>query len=825
MNIRMLGPFTAEVDGSHLKLAGPKQRAVLSLLALRANTTVPVERLIDSLWGEQPPASAAKMVQQYVSQLRRIMNGGDGAEILTHGRGYELRIDPEAVDALRFERLVEHAARDANGQRGELARMALELWHGEPFTGLAEEPFADSEARRLGELHLRATELMIEADLDAGRAAEVVGPLRSLVDAQPLRERLRGLLMLALYRTGRQAEALDAFQEARWTLVEELGLEPGPELRRLQEAILRQDPALERVVPDAAWASRETVEQVDAGAGRLSQARGTLRAAERELAANVVDLHTLRAREPRRAAGRACPFKGLEPFDVGDADVYFGRERLIAQIVARVPGTSLLGIIGPSGSGKSSAVRAGLVPALSRGVLPGSERWTRAVLRPGAQPMAALRRALRTGEGPADPVAAALGGVDADSRLLLVVDQFEEAFTACRDDAQREAFLDALVAPARHGDARFLAVLALRADYYGACAAHAPLARLLGENHLLVGADAPRRAGAARSRARQRGRVSTVEPELVVAARGGDRRPAGGLPLLSTTLLELWQRRSGERLTLAAYERTGGVQGAVARLAEAAYAAPLRGRGGHWPATSCCGSRATGGAGDAVRRPVPLSELDLARARPPGGSLDVLTANRLLTVGGDTVEVAHEALLREWPRLRGWIEEDAEGRRLHRQITLAARDWDAGGRDPGELYRGARLASALDFAGGARDALNALERAFLDEARLVSERDARRARRTNRRLRILLGAALAGLVGAGVAGVAGPRPARRGARRGAGRRRAAARSAGAHRRPPDRALLLARAGVALDDSAATRGSLLATLHRAAALAARRVPGG
>jgi len=812
MRIRMLGPFAVEVREETVKLAGPKQRAVLSLLALRANSTLSIDRLIEGLWGEQPPPTAPKMVQQYVSQLRRLLADAGGPEILTHGRGYELQIDPDSVDALYFEQLVERAAREGDGDRGDLARRALALWAGAPLVDLLDEPFAAPEARRLEELRLRAIELTIEGDLEEGRDADVVGTLQALVDEHPLRERLRALLMLALYRAGRQAEALDAFQDARWTLVETLGLEPGPELRRLQEAILCQDPGLERVVPDAAWASRQTAEQLGAGAGRVSRRRGELRADERELAAHVIDLQTLRAtRRGGAPVQAACPFKGLESFDVADAEFYFGREHLVAEIVARLPGTSLLGVVGPSGSGKSSAVRAGLVPSLDSGVLPGSENWTRILIRPGHRPLATLRRALRTPDAAADPVATALASIAADSRLLIVVDQFEEAFTLCQHAAERAAFLDALVAPAARGDGRYLAVLAMRADVYGASVGHPDLARLLAENQVLVGTmHADELTRAIERPAARAGLV--VEPKLVSRLVEHTTGRAGGLPLLSTTLLELWQRRSGDRVTMASYERTGGVQGAVARLAETAY-------------QSLSPSEATTArnlllrlaeASEAemlVRRQVPLSELDLTRNEPARRVLDVLTANRLLTVGGDTVEVAHEALLREWPRLRDWLEEDAQARRVHRHITLAAREWDASGRDTGELYRGARLASALDFAADHAATLNALEREFLEQARLVSERDALRARRMNRRLRALLAGATVALVAAGVAGLV--------ALNQRGEARHAATSADAQRLGAqaltdnriDRALLLARAGVALDDSVVTRGSLLATLVR------------
>src|SRR5918992_2115710 len=239
MEIRVLGPVEVELGGRPLKLGGPKQRAVLSLLALNANFTVSIDRLIEGLWDKEQPASAAKMVQLYVSQLRRLLAEDRGSEIVTHGRGYELRLDPEAVDAARFERLIAEAS-GAHGGKGEAAHAALALWRGPPLADLVDEPFAAGEARRLEELHLTALELAIECDLEAGRHRELIGRLESLVLEHPLRERLHGLRMLALYRAGRQAEALESYRTARRVLVEEIGLEPGPELRKLEQAILRQ---------------------------------------------------------------------------------------------------------------------------------------------------------------------------------------------------------------------------------------------------------------------------------------------------------------------------------------------------------------------------------------------------------------------------------------------------------------------------------------------------------------------------------------------------------------------------------------------------------
>jgi YVTN family beta-propeller protein len=226
-----------------MTLGAAKQRAVLAMLALRANERVSADRLIEGLWGEGAPASAPKMVQLYVSQLRKLLSG-DGSEIVTRGRGYELRLPAEAVDVLRFEQLVGEAARAAEPPM-KLVREALALWRGSPLDDLADEPFAAAEIRRLQEVWLRARELAIDAALAAGEHLDVVGELDVLVAEHPLRERLHAQRMLALYRCGRQAEALAAYRDARRRLMDEVGVEPGTELRELHHAVLQQDPALD----------------------------------------------------------------------------------------------------------------------------------------------------------------------------------------------------------------------------------------------------------------------------------------------------------------------------------------------------------------------------------------------------------------------------------------------------------------------------------------------------------------------------------------------------------------------------------------------------
>jgi hypothetical protein len=416
-------------------------------------------------------------------------------------------------------------------------------------------------------------------------------------------------------------------------------------------------------------------------------------------------------------AAAVCPYKGLARFEASDAAFFFGRERLVAELVTHLVGAGLVGVVGPSGSGKSSLVRAGLLPALRDGVLPGSDRWRQLIIRPGEHPMAELagaagrRDAAGDGNGSATIgddrkasqamtpgqradgwVRPALAGAE---RLLLVVDQFEEVFTTCPDEGERAAFLAALT-EAAWADRYVTVVVVIRADFYGHCAAVPDLAGLLAANHVLVGPmrqDELRRA--IELPARRAG--LHLEPGLSSAMVDEVADQPGGLPLLSCALLESWQHRHGRTLTLAAYHQAGGVRGAVARLAEHAWS-------GLDPDQQQTARRillrlAGPGEGEAVvRRRVPLSEFTASNDEHVWVVVEALTDQRLLTKSQDTMEVAHEALLREWPRLRGWLEEDVQGRALHRHLITAAREWDQSGRDPAELYRGARLTGALDWA-------------------------------------------------------------------------------------------------------------------------------
>ena len=249
MEFRLLGPLEIVERDRSLALGAGKQKALLAILLLNANEVVSTDRLHDELWGESPPATAAKSIQLYVSRLRKELGEG---RLVTRPPGYVLKVEPHELDAARFRRLVGEA-RDIEPERAaRKLREALDLWRGPPLADLEYEPFAQPEIARLREARLAALEQRIDADLAAGRHAALVGELEALVSEHPLRERLWAQLMLALYRSSRQAEALEAYRAARRSLSEELGLEPGTELKQLEQAILTHDPELDLAQPSAA---------------------------------------------------------------------------------------------------------------------------------------------------------------------------------------------------------------------------------------------------------------------------------------------------------------------------------------------------------------------------------------------------------------------------------------------------------------------------------------------------------------------------------------------------------------------------------------------
>jgi len=249
LQFRILGPLEVAEDEGEISLGGQKQRSLLGGLVIRAGHVVSTDRLLDELWGEHPPKTATTSLQNMVSQLRKLL----GADVLvTKPPGYVLKVEPEQIDAVRFERLVAGARGAPPEERARVLREALALWRGAPLADLEFEAVAENEIRRLEELRVEALEERIEADLELGLAGELVAELESLVGRHPLRERLRRQLMVALYRSGRQAEALQVYHDTRQALADELGVDPSPALRQVYTSILRQEEVLERpAAPEA----------------------------------------------------------------------------------------------------------------------------------------------------------------------------------------------------------------------------------------------------------------------------------------------------------------------------------------------------------------------------------------------------------------------------------------------------------------------------------------------------------------------------------------------------------------------------------------------
>jgi WD40 repeat protein/class 3 adenylate cyclase/energy-coupling factor transporter ATP-binding protein EcfA2 len=510
-----------------------------------------------------------------------------------------------------------------------------------------------------------------------------------------------------------------------------------------------------------------------------------------------------------------CPYKGLVPFQPEDAELFFGREALVAALLAKLEEAPFLAVVGPSGSGKSSLVRAGLVPALER------TGGTSIILSPGQHPLREL--ALGLSEVLGHQVDALIERLSADPRALsaeigrvaVVVDQFEEVFTLCRSEEERSSFIGALLGLLAGAEARV--ILALRADFYGQCAQYPALASALEKHQGLIGPMSEEELRRSIERpADEAGLV--LEPGLVEAILRDVIGEPGALPLLSHSLLETWTRRSGRMLTLIGYLHSGGVRGAIAKTAETVFHERLDPNQQALARNAFLRLTELGEGTEDTRRRASLSELvpRLGQEDEVAEVLRLLAEARLVTIGEGEVEVAHEALIRHWPTLRGWLDEDREGRLVHRRLTETAQEWQALGRDPGALYRGTRLAGASEWAELHDSELNELEREFLEASRAAELGEIEATRRRNRRLRILVAALALILAGALVAGALALVQ-RQNAREAA--TAAVAQRLGAQalvQKDLDLSLLLARQGVDVDDSLVTRGNLLAALVRSPA---------
>ena len=700
MEFRALGPLAVLRGGEQLDLGAHRQWAVCALLLVHRNDALPADRILEELWGDEAEGKL-NALRVYVSRLRDALDPdreryGESA-LQTVGTGYRLEVDDEDYDVAQFERLVTAGKgllrSDPAGAAASL-RSALELWRGPPFEDFGYDNFAQIEAHRLSEMRVDAIEDRVDADIATGLGGQLVTELEVLRRQHPLRERLAAQQALALYRSGRPAEALRAISQFRRHVGEELGIDPSPRLLRLEEQILLHDERIQPPLPSPEALLRST-----------------------NAAAN--------------------PYKGLRSFGTADVGVFFGRDALIAELLRTIgAGQRLVAIVGASGSGKSSAVHAGLLPALSKGAIEGSDEWLIATMTPGAHPFAELEAALLRSSLDAP---AGLGGLlddgdtgllravlrllpRSDARFAVVIDQFEELFTLVDDSELQDRFLSNLVTASDDPHGRIVVVLTLRADFYGRPLAHPEFGARLGAGVVNVTPlSAEELEAAALLPAEQQG--VSFEPALLGELIADVRSRPGSLPLFQYALTELFDRRVGSMLTAASYRAMGGVEGALERRASDLYD-QLDDPG--QDAARQLFLRLAVVTDDDQRIRNRVAAREIVSIGPDTSAvqevLRVFGEHRLLSfdadplTGAPTVEVAHEALLTSWPRLDTWIEASRADLRRHASLLIAMREWELADEAPHYLLPPERLGEFERWEASSAITLNGPEREFLERS-------------------------------------------------------------------------------------------------------------
>ena len=672
-------------DGTSIDVPGPARRQLLAALVSRAGALVPTATLVDDLWGSAPPRSAVSSLRSHVARLRAALAAGGGEHLLvTQGDAYRLCVAPDEIDAGRFEELVATAGRTDDAAEA-IAHYdeALALWRDDAYVEFGDAPFAVLERIRLAELRAGARERRTDLALQVGRAEQLTAELEQRVRIEPYRERGWEQLALALYRGGRQADALAACRRARAVLLDDLGVDPGPGLQSLEQRLLRQD----------------------------------------------ADLLAAPTTVPAQPVVDRCPYLGLRGYDDSDAALFVGRERLTSVLASRIADQSVVLVTGASGVGKSSLVRAGLVPALRNGALPGSASWRIDVQTPS------------------------IAGRVTDRRRpdLFVLDQAEELFTGLEPQA-RDDVVAHLLDYVRYGEGRLVVVL--RSDFYARLSEVESLATFAEKTAVSVG---PMRTDELRRALVEPAAAAglRLEDELIETVLDDVAGQPEPLPLLSEAMVRTWSRREHDLLTLAGYRRSGEVAGALEAAAEECYAR-LAGDARRAVRHLLVRMAAPSGSGGWVRRP--LNHAEVAPSGAERTALDALVAARLAIVTEQRIELAHDALLERWPRLRSWLDERMLAADLVEHLDHAATAWRASGQQDADLYRGARLSAALDWRAEHPADVSPEAEAFIDasngasQAELAAAREqAAREAHGRRRLRRVV-VALAAVVALAVAG-------------------------------------------------------------------------
>lgn len=677
LKISVLGPL-------QVKLATPiqkqfesnKVRALLTYLVTEMDRPHNREVLAEMLWPESPAVTGLAKLRYTLANLRKVIGDDDANPHYLLVSRENLQFDSLSnyeLDAYQFTNLLD--TKDV-----EKLKQGIALYQGDFLSGFPSiesnmfEEWLVLKREHFKELAIGALQLIADYHEHRGEYQQAMPFTRRQTELEPWLEEAHQQLMRLLALDGQRSAALAQYEICRRLLMSELDVEPSNETIELYESI--RDGTFEKVS------------------------------------------HLLKRVPP--APGEP-PFKGLQYFDESDADIFFGREALIAHLMDQMQGREksrrvrFLAIIGASGSGKSSIIRAGLVPALKRDSRP------------------RLVQIITPTEYPLDSLSSSdIDSITARGRLILIVDQFEELFTLCQNESERKFFIDKLLNAAQEGLA--FIVITLRADFYAACEPYENLRRTLSQNQEYIG---PMNASELRRAIEEPARVYgwLFEPglaDLLLRDIGadGDRSPEpGALPLLSHALLETWHRRSGRMLILAGYAESGGIHGAIAKTAEWVYtqlseSEQLIARNIFLRLTEL------GEGMQENRRRVLLSEIIPAyeststQGKLIESVLKMLSDARLVTTTEETAEVAHEALIREWDRLHEWLSENREWLRQHQHITKSAQEWELQGGDPGLVYRGTRLVQALEWAKSHLEDLNLLERKFLETSKAIEEKGA-----------------------------------------------------------------------------------------------------
>ena len=743
LRIHTLGGLTISIDDT--PVTGFDSRKVQALLVYLACTgrTQPREVLAELFWEERTQSQALANLRVALTSLRQTVE--PFVEITRESVGLSSS-GQIWLDISEFESRL-----STSGDEITRIEAALDLYQGEFLAGFfvdstAFEEWATLERERLRFRVMEATDTLIARHQESGAYAAGISAATRLLQMDALREKTHRQLMELLAQSGQRVAALNQYVTCQRLLQEELGISPAPETTTAYDSILAGQPQP---------AARPIV-RVPHG--------------DDDQSVSFDDITN--------------PYKGLRPFLEGDTPDFFGREVLVAQLVVRLKEPQrwarFLAVVGPSGSGKSSVVRAGLIPALRNGALPGSERWWIAVMQPGAHPLLELEAALTQQADRPQPdlldllehdsrglLRALKRLLPADERveLCLVIDQFEELFSLVTDEAVRAHLLDSLFTALSDPHSRLRLILTLRADFYDWPLLYPNFGDLVRQRTEVILPLSPSELQRAiQSPAEQLG--LSVERELVPAIVADVGSQPGALPLMEYALYELFERRDDRTLTLSAYQATGGVQGALLRRAEDVY---QQLDSEHHALARQVFLRLVqlNEGGEDTRRRVPTSEIVglVGSEETAQQIIDPFARHRLLTFDRDaltrdpTLEVAHEALIRTWPRLRTWLEESRDDIRQQRLLTAAATEWEHAGRDRGYLLSGSRLAQFEGWATATAMVLTPDELEFLNASIAEGERqtfaeqerqtrELKLARRAAVRLRYLVAGLIVFLIGA-----------------------------------------------------------------------------